>query len=68
MTLGAIYHLTGKMSRVFGFFLEKSRKKIPGEAFLQCINKIFDDPEVAEEQRLMAKDIADSTDVEELPW
>ena len=66
--MGAIYHLTGKMSRFFGSFFEEFGKKIPGEAVLQCVNKVFDDPGVAEEQRLMAKDVADSTDVEELPW
>ena len=32
------------------------------------INKVFQDQEAAEEHRLMAETIAESTEVEELPW
>ena len=43
-------------------------KKIKEEAFISQINEIFQDPEVAGEQRDMAEDIANNTDVHELPW
>jgi hypothetical protein len=43
-------------------------KKIKEEAYLSRINEVFQDPEVAREQRIMAEDIANNTDVHELPW
>ena len=43
-------------------------KEIKEEAFISRINEVFQDPEVAREQRVMAEDIADNTDVHELPW
>jgi len=38
------------------------------EAYIQQVNKAFEDNEIVEEQRQMAELIADNTDVEELPW
>ena len=46
---------------------DKLRKKRE-EAYIQQINKAFEDNEIIEEQRQMAELIADNTDVEELPW
>ncbi len=43
-------------------------KKIKEEAYISRINEVFQDPEVAREQRVMAEDIANNTDVHELPW
>ncbi len=43
-------------------------RKIKEEAFVRQVNEIFDDPDVAEEQRLMAESVADSINIEELPW
>jgi len=43
-------------------------KKIKEEAFISRINEVFQDPEVAREQKIMAEDIANNTDVHELPW
>ncbi len=43
-------------------------KEIKEEAFISRINEVFQDPEVAGEQRVMAEDIANNTDVHELPW
>jgi metal-responsive CopG/Arc/MetJ family transcriptional regulator len=43
-------------------------KEIKEEAFISRINEVFQDPEVAREQRVMAADIANNTDVHELPW
>ena len=42
--------------------------KVKEEAFVSQINKILEDPEVIEEQRKMADDIADTMNIEELPW
>lgn len=57
-----------KLSHLVTKALADEIRKSKEEAFLECINKIFEDTEVAEEQGLMAKDIADSMEVEELPW
>jgi hypothetical protein len=43
-------------------------KKTKEKAFISQINEVYQDPKVAEEQRAMAEDIADNTDVQELPW
>ena len=43
-------------------------KKIKEEAYISRINEVFKDPEVSREQRAMAEDIANNTDVHELPW
>jgi 2-oxo-4-hydroxy-4-carboxy--5-ureidoimidazoline (OHCU) decarboxylase len=47
---------------------EKVLKKIKEEAFVSRINEVFEDPEVVAEQRQIADDIADNTEVQELPW
>ena len=46
---------------------EKLRKKTE-EAFMQQVNTVFKDEEVAEEQHHLAELIADDTNVDELPW
>lgn len=43
-------------------------RKIKEEAFVQQVNEAFDDPDVAEEQYLMAESVANSMNIEELPW
>ena len=57
-----------KLSHLVTKALADEIRKSKEEAFITCINKIFEDTEAADEQQLMAEDIADSTDVEELPW
>jgi hypothetical protein len=42
--------------------------KVKEEAFVSQINKILKDPEVIKEQLKMADDIANTTNIEELPW
>ena len=42
--------------------------KVKEEAFVSQINKILKDPEVIREQLKMANDIANTTNIEELPW
>ncbi len=43
-------------------------REIKENALLERINKVYADPGVAEANRLMAESIAESTDVDELPW
>jgi metal-responsive CopG/Arc/MetJ family transcriptional regulator len=47
--------------------IDKLRKRRE-QAYIQQVNKAFEDNEVSEEQQQMAELIADNTDVEELPW
>ena len=46
--------------------VDKLRKKRE-EAYIELLNKAFEDNEIVAEQRQMAELIADNTDVEELP-
>ena len=57
-----------KISHLVTEALEEKLKKLKEEAFVSEINRIFEDPEIVEEQRKMAEDIAVNTDIEELPW
>lgn len=57
-----------KLSHLVTRALADEIRKSKEEAFITCINKIFEDTAVAHEQHLMAEDITDSMDVEELPW
>ena len=57
-----------KLSHLVADALAEKARRLKEEAFVECINEVFGDPEVAEEQRRMAETIADTTDVEELPW
>ncbi len=42
--------------------------KIREEQFVGQINAAFNDPDVADEQYLMAEAVANYTEIEELPW
>ena len=57
-----------KFSRLVANVLADEVRKNKEELFVRRINKIFDDPEIAKERRSMTRDIADNTNVEELPW
>ena len=57
-----------KLSHLVADALAEKIKKMKEKEFIERINEVFDDPEVAKEQTLMADIIADNTDVEELPW
>jgi metal-responsive CopG/Arc/MetJ family transcriptional regulator len=57
-----------KLSHLVTEALVDKLKKKREEAYLQLVNKAFEDNEIVEEQRQMAELIADNTDVEELPW
>jgi len=57
-----------KLSHLVAEALSDKLRKIKEEALTDQINRVYDDPEVSEEQRRMAESIAENTDVEELPW
>ncbi len=57
-----------KLSHLVADALAEKAKKMKEQEFIERINEVFEDPEVAKEQTLMAETIADNTDVEELPW
>lgn len=57
-----------KISRLVTEALTEKIKKAKEEAFVARINKVFEDGAAAKEQRKMAEDIANSTDMRELPW
>ena len=57
-----------KVSHMVTEALRDKIMKIKEEAFVSQINKILEDPEVTKDQRKMADDIANTTNIEELPW
>ncbi|MBN2062113.1 MAG: hypothetical protein JW882_17030 [Deltaproteobacteria bacterium] len=57
-----------KLSHLVSDALYEKAVRMKEEALIQQINEVFNDPDVANEQGVMAKMIADNTEVEELPW
>ena len=57
-----------KLSRFVSDALAEKVRKSKEEILVRRINEIFEDHDVAEEQLVMSEDIADTTNVEELPW
>lgn len=57
-----------KLSHLVAEALSEKLRRMKEEALINEINRVYDDPEVSEEQRRMAESIAENTDVEELPW
>ena len=57
-----------KVSHLVTEALGDKIKKVKEEAFVSRINKVLKDPELIKEQRKMADDIANTTNLEELPW
>jgi metal-responsive CopG/Arc/MetJ family transcriptional regulator len=57
-----------KLSHLVTEALADKLRVIKEQAYIQQVNEIFKDDELAEEQRRMADLIADNTNVEELPW
>lgn len=56
------------LSRFVASALAEKTRGMKEELLLKRINESFSDPEIAQEQRSMAETIAESTEVEELPW
>ena len=57
-----------KLSHLVTEALSEKIRKTREKAFIAQVNKVFADPEVAKEQRRMAEDIAESMELQELPW
>jgi hypothetical protein len=57
-----------KVSHLVSEALAEKLKRIKEDVFVSKINQIFADPDIANEQRKMADDIAANTDIKELPW
>ncbi len=57
-----------KLSHLVTEALSEKLKRMKEEEFIQEINKAFKDPDVENEQKLLADLIADNIDVEEMPW
>ena len=57
-----------KVSHMVTEALRDKITKIKEDAFVSQINKILEDPEVTKDQRKMADDIANTMNIEELPW
>ena len=57
-----------KLSHLVAEALSEKLKRLKEAALINEINRVYDDPEVSEEQRRMAESISANTDVEELPW
>lgn len=57
-----------KLSHLVADALAEKAQRIKEEEFIQQVNNVFDDPDVAKEQTEMANMIAGSTDLDELPW
>ena len=57
-----------KLSKLVTEALVDKIRKSKEEAFIAEINRVFQDRDAVEEQRTMAEEIADSTNVGELPW
>ncbi len=57
-----------KLSHLVAEALAEKARELKGEALVQRVNEVFSDPEIEKEQALMAETIAETTDVEEMPW
>jgi len=57
-----------KLSHLVADALAEKARKIREETFVEQINRAFENPEVAGEQKRMAETIAENTPAEELPW
>ena len=57
-----------KLSHLVAEALSEKIRKTREESFIAQVNKVFTDPEAAKEQHRMAEDIAENTELEELPW
>lgn len=57
-----------KLSHLVAEALAEKARKMKEEALIRLINDAFEDPKIAKEQTDLAEAIAQTTDVEELPW
>jgi len=57
-----------KVSHLVTDALAEKTRRMKEESLLETINEVFEDPDLLAEQGQMAETIAESTDLEELPW
>lgn len=57
-----------KVSHFVSEALAEKLKKIKEDAFVEKVNGVYGDPDVSKEQYAAAELIADTTNVEEVPW
>ncbi len=57
-----------KLSHLVAEAITDKLNALKAEDFVNQINRVFSDPELSDEQRSIAEDIATHTDIEELPW
>ncbi len=57
-----------KLSHLVTEALSEKLKRMKEDAYIQRINKVFEDPDVENEQKRLAELIADHTDMEEMSW
>ena len=57
-----------KLSHLVTDALAEKTRRMKEESLLETINEVFEDPDLLAEQGQMAETIAESTDLEELPW
>jgi len=57
-----------KLSHLVAEALSEKIQKLKEEMLMERINAAFDDPDIKGEQILMGEIIAETTNVEEMPW
>ena len=57
-----------KLSHFVTEALNDKMVRIKEEAYIQQVNKAFEDQQISREQQSMAESIAESMNIEELPW
>jgi len=56
------------LSRLITEAVSEKLRKIRQDEYVRKVNQAFSDPDISDEQHLMAELIADNTDLKELPW
>ncbi len=57
-----------RLSHLITEAVSEKLRKIRQDEYVRKVNQAFSDPDIADEQHLMAELIADNTDLKELPW
>ncbi|MCP4751043.1 MAG: hypothetical protein GY866_09130 [Proteobacteria bacterium] len=57
-----------KLSHLVAEAIAEKIRKVKEDAFIEKVNRAFEDQEISREQHRMAESIADSTEINELPW
>jgi len=57
-----------RLSHLITEAVSEKLRKIRQDEYVRKVNQAFSDPDISDEQHLMAELIADNTDLKELPW